>query len=1222
MDANPTEAEEKARRDAETTAEAKDASAKSVDAKGALDANPTEVEETARRDAETTAETRDASAQTVDANGILDAQSTEAEETARRDAETTAETRDASARTVDANGILDAQPTEAEETARRIKDKLMRAREGRQRFPRQMTSAVDVSDITEGKPELDKEGRPNANDDAYLPQEYDGRAKASFGSRPGRIRLTAKGNRIFSQWFGKLSTQVDTGQISGATETYKETAQMASKTYTPNMARQLLKGTVGAAMKAMDVGMVFMFLVDPFFNGVFPDATSLLNSDTFTKVITQSTQLQIDKITTANQDVDAQNIEYEISSAHKLFPLLSGPLEAIDMEIPVAKGDPYWNQVRVQAIIDAMCEKFLLDPLTPFYTSLVQSLDSIDTYNQIKDDPSESLLDYVNFTNEMYDEMYRQAYSNVCAHYGGVVYEDVYPATDPMMKGRARFQCGYATGDACLARAEQYYSGIVTGGNYAEWYSASQVNTTIQGLAHETPTVAGGCTACAFGSGMDFNYSNCAVQDYTNGTLPTRLEIANPGSGYTNGTCHPLIIGGFGSGAQITATFSGGMMSSITVDNTGSGYTSAPRLDFSPCGPGTGAGVTGLGMSTSQPVDGMCMITTMSLRAACEGTDPGQQGNYDPVGHACTFTPQYCQSLGTCYNESDKMCYLPSDLLEGLSFVFGVGGPREWIRINGCHFNGSMNQILSLTPLGLFTSSGQTFARDMIANHKNWSEGLKQTFTDPTTATLFAAMTLPITTSVFLAAADAAGAAAVTAAAASATALFTFPTPAILVAAGAEASSGPGAILAVATLVALGIEIGVQMAQSNEVIGKAIPDATENATTASNYTVGGWLQNSGANAPKSQGFSDGWLTKPIRAHMVTHGIWPPPVWPATGPDTALPTDPTLVLGDFTDLPGGELRAFYTSGEVMELLMLAYVAAFGTLGAQTFQEFASTPANIEIAVNTYTSTNVDVPKASCAPDNKIWAGAKSSENSAWCMSPFPGDVYTDKMNIGELAQAGPAPPGGSTNNESFRTSNAWTDGSDPTTAQYPMTPVYNQRPVTDQYWYYQLSYDKNTMVGMTGLLTLGDLIVQQSGVGLLVDGTCDLVIPASPAGGQATGTAAIVGGKVTSAQITSPGYGYTTSPSVSLSPACGGGSAGFSPPGISQITGMPKNLWNTEILKVYFDGWTINQMRQYYCDRSFKIDITGATVDPRCWGYMSVTFNNNYTYVPTAFNGRS
>jgi hypothetical protein len=573
------------------------------------------------------------------------------------------------------------------------------------------------------------------------------------------------------------------------------------------------------------------------------------------------------------------------------------------------------------------------------------------------------------------------------------------------------------------------------------------------------------------------------------------------------------------------------------------------------------------------------------------------------------------------------MCYLPSDLLEGLSFVFGVAGPREWIRLHGCHFNGSMNQILSLTPLGLFTASGQTFARDMIANHKNWGEGLKSVMTDPMTATLFSSMALPYVTSAFLTAADKVGAAAITAGARSAAAFFSFNTPEVMMALGAEARSGPGVILAIATLVALSIETGIMLAEANQATGKSVPDMTENTTTASNYTVGGWLQNSGANSPKHQGFSDGWLTKPIRAHKWKNN-WPPPIWPASGPTGSLPTDPTLVLGDFMDLPGADLRVFYPHSDIDTQLYAQYASALaasaGTVAIAypDFQSWKSDPHHIETAVDNWVGVRTSVEKASCAPDNKIWAGAKSSENKTWCMAPFPGDVYTDKMNIGELAQAGPPPPGGSTNNESFRTSNAWTDGSDPTTAQYPVSAVYLQYPVTDQYWYYQLSYDKNAMVGMTGLLTLGDLIVQQSGVGRLVDGTCDLVIPASPKGGQATGTATILGGRVTSAKITGPGYGYTTPPTVSLSPACGGGSAAFSLPSISQITGLPKNLWNTEILKVYFDGWTINQMRKYYCHRSFKDDATGATVDPRCWGYMSVSFNNNYTYVPTAFKGRS
>lgn len=52
------------------------------------------------------------------------------------------------------------------------------------------------------------------------------------------------------------------------------------------------------------------------------------------------------------------------------------------------------------------------------------------------------------------------------------------------------------------------------------------------------------------------------------------ISIASPGSGYTNGTYTALsVIGGTGSGAQITAVVAGGIVTAITLDSGGHGYT-------------------------------------------------------------------------------------------------------------------------------------------------------------------------------------------------------------------------------------------------------------------------------------------------------------------------------------------------------------------------------------------------------------------------------------------------------------------------------------------------------------------------------------------------------------------------------------------------------------------------------------------------------------------------
>jgi hypothetical protein len=90
------------------------------------------------------------------------------------------------------------------------------------------------------------------------------------------------------------------------------------------------------------------------------------------------------------------------------------------------------------------------------------------------------------------------------------------------------------------------------------------------------------------------------------------------------------------------------------------------------------------------------------------------------------------------------MCYLPGEAMFAVSMVFGTGGPREWIKVNGCNFASTpadgFYDIINVTPLGLFTKRGQTFMADMLANHENWGEGMKQTLGNPVMAATIASM--------------------------------------------------------------------------------------------------------------------------------------------------------------------------------------------------------------------------------------------------------------------------------------------------------------------------------------------------------------------------------------------------------------------------------------------------------------------------------------------------
>ena len=127
--------------------------------------------------------------------------------------------------------------------------------------------------------------------------------------------------------------------------------------------------------------------------------------------------------------------------------------------------------------------------------------------------------------------------------------------------------------------------------------------------------------------------------------------------------------------------------------------------------------------------NGICIVTGAGQHFSCK--DAG--GIYDPLNHRCGFTQDICQYYGTCYDTNSKNCFIPKDLDQVQNF-FGQSFPREWIRLNGCLTDGSstdqFKQVLKQTG-NFFTKSGGTFLDDISKNKKNWSAGMKQTFTDP-----------------------------------------------------------------------------------------------------------------------------------------------------------------------------------------------------------------------------------------------------------------------------------------------------------------------------------------------------------------------------------------------------------------------------------------------------------------------------------------------------------
>jgi hypothetical protein len=1065
------------------------------------------------------------------------------------------------------------------------------------------SSSVDASDLFSRKPKLGPDGKPIKNDESHLTSgsqwTIDLPLRSALGiGNLGRNRGPVA-TAVQREIIGKAVSQ---SAAPGFNKETKETLELLRRAKKQRKAiAKALKPAIGLVEVADEISdyldIFTTFMADSFFYEVFPDITTLLNPETLEQVRNASVKLQIDRMTQYNTDNKTKNINSDapasLKDPNKLFPLISGPLDAVDMDIPQANQDPYWNQVRITTEIDAVKLRLLRDTSTSHYTKMLTKLGGADVYTYINSDSTDSLVNYVFMLDTVdKDQLMREAYANVCAFHGGVVYEDMYPSSDLYWQGRPRFQCGYKNKIACNNRADIFAKGVSRGGNYGEWYSFAEVDQAISNLSTTTltsPITACSNTASTYQGACSFSSINLGT-----GFLPTsgRLAIAAGGSGFTlNATCNVRTVGNTSGKIQVQVNGSGSISSIVSVTQ-GSGYTSVPNLDFSECGAGTGASISGLGIKTS--ATGICLISSMSPRIMCEDN----QGIWDTANRRCKFTEEYCRSIGTCYTD-DSYCALPPETMESLSYVFGNATPREWIRINGCKANSQniIESLLLFTPLALFTRTGQTFYSDMVNNHKNWGEGLKHTLSDPMAATMLAQMAMftrvgDIVVSAGLRAGVRATAGEVAAQAvprlilAEKYALFGSRAG---VMAGARVSGN--AILFVLFMIATGIEIGVSFAKANLAKNRQIPDPKDLAVYASNYTVGGWKDGDPQQGGKFLGFAEGWVTKPIPMHPTTAGTWPPPA------------------GSSVTLPGRCMTFNQCNLGALSGKEDFYTDRAGVTDSVKFRL-----GNVRQGIETFLGAHESVGKQTCHGQNKIWAGGSSLDDVKWCMDPFPGDIYTDTQNIGPLAPV----------TSEFVTSNTWTDGSDFYTAQYPMTAVAAM--ITDpdyrvksDYWYYQLSYDKNNMIGMNGQLSK-TLTITNAGTGY-TSGPCNLTIGAPPQGGsRATGTAIINNnGTVGSVSLTYPGYGYTSAPSVSLQ-GCGGGTGANITASVSEHAGYPKNLWNTSLLQVYFTDSTINSMRMHYCTNSLKDFVDGSSVDPKCWGYLNVLVNS-YKFTPMTSAGR-
>ena len=503
---------------------------------------------------------------------------------------------------------------------------------------------------------------------------------------------------------------------------------------------------------------------------------------------------------------------------------------------------------------------------------------------------------------------------------------------------------------------------------------------------------------------------------------------------------------------------------------------------------------------------GACMIMNSTLYSICYSTakefqttynvDPVVGAGYDFSTHRCNFTPAYCQSLGTCYRRSTKTCELPTEELNGISMIFGTGGPREFIRQHGCTIEDGLGNT---NPLSVIRS-GVGVLYEAIHRIEDWGPGLRQSLASPTGSLMFATAVMGVAMS------------------SNKKAFANLSGKAQFISGGVMT----GAMITLMVLIAVESLAGVY-----EQRAAPIDDALE-------YTIGGWRTRTVADPASSTGkavrpmsFLDGWVTKPILYHPPGQMNQPYAAVNAF-PVKSGPTDTRGVVVSrsmfSTQLSGSDLRSRLSTclPDTQAVGRLQTVFASGvnllTLPATITTQLLGLPGIGQLAASSITCpvqwTCYKDPPSGYPQFSFTRASSRAEANQMYCIQPFPimsADQDLSDPTIGPLA--GPS--------TDWLTSNIWTSGEDASTPTFPMQSV-TRGPESQNRWYYQLVYDKK---------------------------------------------------KINRSVI-----------------------------------------WDDAKMSKYFDGTTINYIRQGTCQDDFYATDADVPVDPRCFGFLQVAFSN-YKFSP-------
>ena len=851
------------------------------------------------------------------------------------------------------------------------------------------TTSVQIRELVSGTPKRGSDGLIDTS-------------KPAYPNVDGNVGLSLKGSVAFSRYqelvYQNLISQPRAaGHLSRLAETLQPAIQQASTTrganllavaaanpevpeplpqFTPsgdviNPAKETLrKAAVTKAFKALGAGFnvigdvldfvqVAMTFTDAAFYNQFPDESALFTSDRMDGYSTFSLTSQLDLIGTYNDRINRQNQDttaYGYPFAHVQFPLINGPLSQVDINTPGFEGDVYYNQVRVETEIDAARE-YLLRTMEPFKSSIRSTIDSYygpGTSNAISVDMTDSFVNYLN----RYDS-------------------DFIPLSD--RDRDSLYELAYS--NVCMK-----YDGVV----YVDYYKTDPIRKVKPRKRFQ----------CGFKTPAICNANTVKWYDGLMNGKPVGGEY---GEWYT-----------FSELLAKTKTTSTGT-APILASNTFESYTLGGNVYVSD--------------QTLLPTvqQGACMIMSSALYSICYSTtkefqstykvDPIAGTGYDFTTHKCQFTPAYCQSLGTCYSRKNKTCELPTETLNGVSMIFGTGGPREFIRLHGCTTEDGLGQT---DPLQV-ARSGFGVIYNALHRMDDWGPGLKASLASPTGSLIFATAVMGT---------------------------LMFVNKSKFEQMGKTTQKITGRFM-MGTMLSLMILIAVESLDSVY--------AQRSAPVADplDYTVGGWRTESGVKTVRPMSFLDGWVTKPILYHPAGQMTQPYASVNQFPVKSAQNQNGVVVSRTMfnTQLSGSDLRSRLST-------CLPDTQAVQQL--QEITEFATTAGGILSGFSGVVSGSMACPtQFVCYKDapgypqySFIRASSDANTNQMYCIQPFPIMNSAQDLSdptIGPLA--GPS--------TAWLTSNIWTSGEDSGTPTYPMDSA-TRGPTSQNRWYYQLVYDKKKL----------------------------------------------------------------------------------------------------------------------------------------------------------------